>query len=64
MRDELAERVSQSRKVHVPVKEQEDPARTNELEAAKADQGPAMVTRRTMIVDRFLTSTGPSAHPQ
>ena len=60
VRDESAEHVSQSRKVHVPVEEQEAPSRTAELEVAEVDQGAEMVTRQTMTVDRFLPSIGPS----
>ena len=61
MRDESTEHVSQSRKVHVLVEEQEAPSRTAELEVAKADQGVEMVTKQTMTVDRFLPGIGPSA---
>ena len=61
VRDESAEHVSQSCKVHVPVEEQEAPSRIAELEVAEADQGAEMVTRQTMTVDRFLPGIGPSA---
>ena len=61
VRDELAEHVSQTRKVHVLVEELEAPSQTAELEIAKADQGVEMVTRQTMTVDRFLPGIGPLA---
>ena len=52
MRDESAERVSQSRKVHVPVGEPEAPTQPAEPEeAAKARQDTEMVTRQKMTVN-------------
>jgi len=61
VRDELAECVSQSRKVHVPVEELDTLAQP---ETAKADQDTAMVTRQKITVDRFLPGTQPTTQPQ
>ena len=69
MRDALAELVSQSRRVHVPVGEPDAQVQVVEPTAAKsvnsleaeAGQSEEMVTRRTMIVDRFLLDTRPAA---
>ena len=57
MRDESAKCVSQSCKVHEPLKELNAPVHFAEPEAAKADQDTAMVNRRKMTVKRFLPGT-------
>lgn len=64
MRDESAERVSLSRKVHIPVGEQEAPGPAAEPETAEVDQDVDMVTRCKMTFDRFLTGTRPTTQPQ
>ena len=64
MRDKSTEHVSQSRKVHVPVEELDTPAHIAEPEVPEANQDAAMVTRRKMIVNRFLPDTHPMAQPQ
>ena len=57
VRDESAERMSQCRKVHVPVKESEALAQPTKLKAAEAHQDAELVTRRKMTVDCFLLGT-------
>ena len=64
MRDESAERVSQSHKVHVLVEESEAPAQPIEPKVAEDYQDAEMVIRQKMTVDRFPPGIGPTAQPQ
>ena len=64
MRDESAECVSQSRRVHVPVEEPEAPVQVTEpttvesVHSSKAesnfDEEEEMVTRRALTIDQFV----------
>ena len=54
VRDESKEHVSLSRKVHVPIEAPNAPAQVAKPVEAKTDQDTEMVTRRKMIVDRFI----------
>ena len=72
IRDALADFVSQSRRVHVPVEEQGVLAQAAEPAVAEsvnslgvgANQDEEMVTMQTMTIDRFLPDTCPTAQPQ
>ena len=64
VRDESAERVSQSHKVHVLVEESEAPAQPIEPKVAEDYQDAEMVIRQKMTVDRFPPGIGPTAQPQ
>ena len=59
VKDEFAERVSQSRQAHVLIEEPVDPAPPAEQEAIEVEPDAEMVTRRKMTVGRFLPSTHP-----
>ena len=61
VRDESAERVSQSHKVHVLVEESEAPAQPIEPKVAEDHQDAEMVIRQKMMVDRFPPGIGPTA---
>jgi len=63
VRDQSAKRISQSRKVHIPVEEPKAQARIAEPEVAEADQDAEMVSRQKMTVDQFLPDTRPMAQP-
>ena len=71
MRDDSAERVSQSRRDHTPIGELEalvqvtEPAATESVNSWDAEVGPSgkMVKRKTMIVDWFLVGAYPAAQP-
>ena len=63
MRDESAERVSQSRRVHVPVEEPEAPVQVTEpttVESVHSSEAESnfdeeeMVTRWALIIDQFV----------
>ena len=64
MRDESAERVSLSRRVHMPVKVQDAPGQVTKPAQVETDQDVAMVTRRKMTVARFIPNAQPLAQPQ
>ena len=62
VRDESAERVSQSHKVHVPVEKLKAPVQVTELTSAESvhssragsDSGEEKVTRWALTIDRFM----------
>ena len=72
VRDTSAYLVSQSRRVHAPIREPEAPVRVAEPAAVKlvnsskveAGQGEEMVTKSIMTIDWFLPGTYPAAQPQ
>ena len=48
----------------MPIEAPNSPTQVVKPVEAKIDQDVAMVTKRKMIVDRFIPSTQPSAQPQ
>ena len=64
IRDKSAECVSQSRQAHVPIEEPVDPVLPTEQEVTVVKPDAEMVTRRKMMVGRFLPNTHPSTESQ
>ena len=63
VRDESAERVSQSRREHIPIEGNEGQVQAVEPEVAEGEQGAKMVTRRKLTANRCLSDPQSSAQP-